>query len=1577
MGLVADDPPPPHLTPRSAATATIAAPRLTPVSLRSDSRRGSVARSRRGDAGGHDDRPSRVQLLLYDGQVSPRPQDLPFRPAVREWFAETFAAPTKAQQLGWAAIAKGESALVFAPTGSGKTLAAFLAAIDRLMFAPAPPKAERCRVVYVSPLKALAVDVERNLRTPVAGIARVAGRRGEAVHVPEVAIRTGDTPSEERARMLRHPPDILITTPESLFLVLTSRARAFLESVDTVIVDEIHVLVGTKRGSHLALTLERLEEATRRRLQRIGLSATQRPLEEVARYLGGGEGLRAWKPRPVTIVDAGAKKAFDLRVEVPVEDMARLGLEPAADEIPEGPASLLQRRSIWPAIHPRLLELVRAHRSTILFVNSRRLAERLAAALNELAGEEIARAHHGSIARDQRLLIEDALKAGRLPALVATSSLELGIDMGAVDLVIQIEAPTSVASGMQRIGRASHQVEAVSRGVIFPKYRGDLLASAAITRAMKEGTVEETRVPQNPLDVLAQHLAAAVALGERKVDELYALARRAAPWSGLARAQFEGVLDMLSGRYPSDEFAELRPRVVWDRLRGVVKPREGTQRLVVQNAGTIPDRGLYGVFLADGGEGGKRVGELDEEMVFESRAGEVFVLGATSWRITEITRDRVLVLPAPGEPGKMPFWKADRGGRPLEMGRAIGRLTRELLAMTRDEATERLQREHDLDPLAARNLLEYLEDQREATGVLPDDRTIVLERTRDEMGDWRLCLLSPWGGRVHAPWATALEARLRQSGEAEVESIWSDDGIVLRLPERERPPEAADLLPEPEEIEDLVVRSLGETSLFAARFREAAARALLLPRRRPGQRTPLWMQRKRAHDLLQVAARYPSFPIVLEAYRECLRDVFDLPGLVDLARRVRRREIRLVTVDTQSPSPFSASLLFGYVANYLYEGDAPLAERRAQALAVDQAQLRELLGEAELRELVDRRALSELEVALQCLDEPHQATSPERLHDLLLRLGDLSRAEVAARVHPLPEGAAAAAAAWLEELERDRRAIRIQVADEERWAAAEDAGRLRDALGIAPPPGLPAAFLEGQPHALREVVSRYARTHGPFAPADVARRFATGEAPILAALGELAKDGRVLEGEFRPGGHGREWCGADVLATLRRRSLAALRKQVEPAEPPALARLLVDWQGVVAVPATRRGPDALLDAVEQLQGAAFPASILEREVLPARIPGYRPEDLDTLAAAGEVVWIGLGALGDRDGRLALFLADDLPLLLPPRPEPRRGDIYDRIRDHLGRHGASFFGEILDAAGGGLARTVQDAIWDLAWSGEVTNDTPGALRAFLAVHAIRAERRHRVASFRSRRQVPPPAVGRWSLLPAPRRAPSPTERMKALAEQLLKRHGVLTRDAVAFEEVPGGFSAVYPVLKALEEAGRIRRGYFVAGLGGLQFADPGALDRLRALREPDPDTPRPVVLAAADPANPYGAALAWPKSAEVRLARAPGLHVVLVDGVLAAAVSRGARQVTALLPDDEPARSRLATAAARALRHWCEATSRPALGWAVGEGPALAEGPLAPFLAEVGFVRSGPGFRLPGAPPSVPAGDELLALEEEP
>ena len=1477
-----------------------------------------------------------------------------FHPAVREWFGTAFEAPTRAQTLSWPELQAGRSTLLFAPTGSGKTLAAFLTAIERLMFRPAPAEAERCRVVYVSPLRALAVDVERNLRAPLSGIARVAERRGTRFHAPTLAIRSGDTPSADRVRMARHPPDVLITTPESLFLVLTSNARAMLASVELVIVDEIHALVGTKRGAHLALSLERLAERCRS-LQRVGLSATQRPLEEVARYLGGGEPGPGWRPRPVSIVDAGARKAFDLRVEVPVEDMAHPG-----GDAPGGAGGA--RQSIWPAIHPRLVELIRAHRSTLVFVNSRRLAERIADALNELAGQELARAHHGSVAREQRLEIEDALKAGRLPALVATSSLELGIDMGAVDLVIQIETPPSVASGMQRIGRASHQVEAVSRGVIFPKFRADLLAAAATVRAMLDGAVEATRIPRNPLDVLAQQLVAICVERERSVDELCALVGAAAPYAALERGQLEGVLDMLSGRYPSEEFAELRPRLVWDRLRNVVRAREGARRLAVTNAGTIPDRGLYGVYLADDGATGRRtsrrVGELDEEMVFESREGEVFVLGATSWRILEIDRDRVLVAPAPGEPGKMPFWKADRGARPAELGRAIGRLTRELAQAPRPAARRRLVERHALEPRAADNLLDYLAEQKQATEALPDDATLVLERTRDELGDWRLCLLSPWGGRIHAPWAFAIQARLRAAGEGEAETLWSDDGIVVRLPDRDAPPDAADLVPDPDEIRELVTRELGGTALFAAYFREAAGRALLLPRRRPGQRTPLWMQRKRSADLLAVASRYPSFPIVLETFRECLQDVFDVPGLVKLAESVRRREIRLVTADTRVPSPFAASLLFGYVANYLYDGDAPLAERRAQALAVDPYQLRELLGEAELRELLDADALAELEERLQCRSESYRARSPDQLHDLLLRLGDLTGPELAERSLASPE----ARREWLLGLQGERRIIALGIAGETRYAAAEDAGRLRDALGAVPPPGLPAAFLGPSPRGLLEVVGRYARTRGPFGASDVASRFGLGAAVAQGALAELEREGRLLQGEFRPGGHGREWCDAEVLKTLRRRSLARLRSQVEPVEPDALGRLALQWHGIGAASPTRSGPDALLDVVEQLQGAELPASALESEVLPARLPGYRPADMDALCAAGEVIWVGVAPLGSRDGRVALFLAEDLPLIGPTPGEAPRGELHERLREKLESAGACFFDELHAAAGGGLVRPVLDALWDLVWCGEVTNDTPAAFRAFLRHRSAagRGRERRLRAVFRSRRQSPPAAVGRWSRI-RPEREASRAERGLALAAQLLARHGVLTREAVRCEGFPGGFATVYPALKALEEAGRARRGYFVAGLGGLQFAHPEALERLRIVRDGSGDDAggAGTVLAATDPANPYGAALPWPATEGARPRRAAGVYVVLVDGALAAFLGRDAREIDVFLPEHEPERSKAGRAVAEAIRDWAQRSGRSVLG-ASSSGAPLSRGPLAPYLAGAGLSPWGPGFRVPAS-----------------
>ncbi|HEY8847904.1 MAG TPA: DEAD/DEAH box helicase, partial [Thermoanaerobaculia bacterium] len=1149
--------------------------------------------------------------------------DVQFHPAVREWFQRAFPKPTRAQQLGWPPIARGDWTLIFAPTGSGKTLTAFLWCLDRLMFAPAPPKERRCRIVYISPLKALAVDVERNLRAPLAGIANLAAERGDAFTTPSIAIRTGDTPSAERARFLREPTDILITTPESIYLMLTSNVREMLRGVDTIIIDEIHALVPNKRGAHLALSLERLSRICEKPPQRIGLSATQRPLEEVARFLGGG--------RDVTIVDTGEKKRLSLRVEVPVEEMAKLSEAPGP---PSGDAARESRSSIWPAIHPRLLELIRAHQSTLIFVNSRRLAERMAAAINELAGGTLVQAHHGSIARAQRIEIEDNLKSGRLPALVATSSLELGIDMGAIDLVIQIEAPPSIASGMQRIGRASHQVGSVSEGIIFPKYRGDLLACAAVTEAMKRGAIEPTRYPRNPLDVLAQQIVAMVSVDEWNADELFAAVRLAAPFADLGRASFDGVLDMLSGLYPSDEFAELRPRITWDRTTNQITARPGAKLVAITSGGTIPDRGLYGVFLAGAERGSARVGELDEEMVFESRVGETFLLGASTWRIEEITHDRVVVTPAPGQPGKMPFWRADAAERTVPFGAEIGRLVREVRAMKPRQAIARLTNEHDLDEKAARNFLQYLDDQHAATGAVPDDRTIVVERVLDDLGDWRVCVLTPFGGKVHAPWAMAVAAKVRREQAVDVETMWSDDGFIVRFPETDLPPRAELVIPDVDEAEDLVLRQLGASSIFAAKFREAAARALLLPRHRPQGRAPLWQQRKRAYDLLQVAARFGSFPMILEAYRECLADVFDVAALIDLLRRIRERQIRLVVADTDKPSPFAGSLLFRYVANFIYDGDAPLAERRAQALAIDQSQLRELLGEPELRELLDPEALAQVEMELQHLDERHKAKSVDALHDLLLRLGDLSSEEVATRV-------AGDARSATRELAKQRRIIEVTVTREKRWIAAEDASRYRDALGIPLPQGIPERLLQPVVDPSGDLVLRYARTHGPFTPLELASRYGLGVAVVTSTLERFVERGRLVEGEFRPGGTQREWCDNEVLRIIRRRSLAKLRHEVEPVEKPAYTRLITSWQGATK---KRQGLEALLDAIETLQGYAMPASIFESEILAARIDDYKSADLDMLSAAGEIVWVGLEPLGDKDGRIALYLTDRLPLL---------------------------------------------------------------------------------------------------------------------------------------------------------------------------------------------------------------------------------------------------------------------------------------------------------------------------------------------
>ena len=1612
-----------------------------------------------------------------------------FHPVTARWFRDVFEAPTAPQRLGWPAIARGESTLILAPTGTGKTLTAFLWCLDRLML-QARPSGAGCRIVYISPLKALAVDVERNLRSPLAGIANMARRMGVPVHDPEISIRTGDTSQKDRARFKRTPSEILITTPESLYLLLTSQASESLRTVDTVIIDEIHALVPTKRGAHLALTLERLEALTKRRIQRIGLSATQRPLEEVARFLGGvevphaqideasvalkGRGFsraesepneasfssrgnasgsdspeipplsadflpaetESWSAdiietaniryRPVTIVNASAFKQLKLRIEVPVEDMARLG---AMEEIPSGPASQTPKRvSIWNAIHPRLLEIIRERTSTILFVNSRQVAERLAGVLNELAGEELVRAHHGSIATPQRSIIEEQLKAGKLRALCATSTLELGIDMGAVDLVIQIEAPPSVASGMQRIGRAGHSVGAVSEGVLFPKYRADLIACAAMTQSMHLGQIESTRFPRNPLDVLAQQIVAIVAhppklpppekkktavrlktqLGAPRLDfetwdtpdsaaelengpevafdELFRIVRSAAPFGELMRTAFEGVLDLLSGRYPSDEFAELRPRLTWDRIRNVLTARQGATRLAILNAGTIPDRGLYGVFLS-GSEGKSiRVGELDEEMVFESRPGETFILGATTWRIDDITHDKVLVSPAPGEPGKMPFWKGDGPGRPLEFGRRIGAMVRELRELPLPAALSRLIRDHDLDPGAAENLMRFLADQQEATGQVSDDRNIVVERCRDELGDWRICVLTPFGSRIHIPWAMAVAGRIRAAGGPDVETLWGDDGFVLRFPDSDEAPSADWFMVESAEAMDLVLRQLGSTALFAGRFREAAGRALLLPRRRADGRAPLWQQRKRAYDLLSVASRYPSFPMLLEAYRECLRDVFDMPALIETLRGIEQRQLRVHVVDTRTPSPFASSLLFSYVANFLYDGDAPLAERRAQALTIDQDQLRELLGEADLRELLDADAMAEIEEQQQCLVDPFRARSADGIHDLLLRLGDLSRAELALRVSEptLLDHA--------DRLIRSRRVLELRIAGEKRLIAIEDSARYRDGLGIPLPPGIPAALLAPVAEPVVELVRRYARTHGPFTLDEVSLRFVLDVAETERVLNYLAAENRVIEGGFRPDGLHREWCDAEILRIIRRKSLARLRKEVEPVEQATLARFLTHWQGLLT---PRRGMDALLDVIENLQGAPIAASLLETSVLSARIANYQPGDLDTLIAAGEVAWAGVEPLGERDGRIALYLADKMPLLAVARPNPdpqfRLPEREGQLLASLQRTGASFFSQLHESVGGGYPGESLDALWSLVWRGLVTNDSLHPLRAYTTrPESNRGPRKlPPQGNFRSRRTIPATAQGRWSLTqnagvpqvsplrPGIAAAPSTTESTHALALQLLSRYGVLLRECVAAENIPGGFSAVYPVLKALEESGRIRRGYFVAGLGATQFALPAAVDLLRSLRTSqvllEESKPEFVLLAATDPANPYGSTLKWPalpaeaedtETAPRALTRAAYAQVVLHAGQLVAWLRRGNPNILVFLPPDEPERSQTADGLASFLaelgqsRLQNDQTGHQS-GYLIStvNGLPVAAHPIAHALREAGFHPGPLGMHL--------------------
>ncbi len=1609
-----------------------------------------------------------------------------FSPATREWFSGAFPAPTAAQSGAWDAISSGQHALVVAPTGSGKTLSAFLWALDRLLSdkplvekptAPvveksvvepvettatgrsgrsrqARPAARPTRVLYISPLKALGVDVERNLRSPLVGITQTARRLGTEPPAITVGVRSGDTTSADRRMLQREPPDILITTPESLYLMLTSAARETLTGVETVIIDEIHAVAATKRGAHLAVSLERLDEMLETPVQRIGLSATVRPIDEIGRFLGGRT--------PVRIVQPPAQKTFDLRVIVPVEDMTELGVrraEPVQPAFGEPEETGLQSAgSIWPHVDQAIVDEVLRHRSTIVFANSRRLAERLTASLNELYAESLvpavelvetsatsssgkvstsstnggpasrppamapgqsgqtagaepilARAHHGSVSKEQRALIEDDLKSGRLRCVVATSSLELGIDMGAVDLVIQVESPPSVASGLQRVGRAGHQVGEISKGVLFPKHRADLLHTTVATERMRTGLIESIAVPTNPLDILAQQTVAAVALDTLDVEDWWETVRRSAPFATLPRSAYEATLDLLAGRYPSDEFAELRPRIIWDRVAGTIAGRPGAQRLAVTSGGTIPDRGLFGVFIVGTSDGARRVGELDEEMVYESRVGDVFALGATSWRIEEITSDRVLVSPAFGQPGRVPFWKGDGLGRPAELGAAIGAFTAEIAAAKDgDPAIRQRLEDAGLDEWAVGNLRNFVAEQKAATGTVPSDTTLLVERFRDELGDWRLVMHSPYGMPVHAPWALAISARIRERLGVDGSAMAADDGIVVRVPETDAEPPGAELFRfEQEELEQIVTDEVGGSALFASRFRESAARALLLPRYNPGRRSPLWQQRQRSAQLLEVARKYPSFPIILETVREVLQDVYDLPALAMLTADIASRRIRLVEVETESPSPFARTLLFGYVAAFMYEGDSPLAERRAAALSLDPTLLAELLGRAELRELLDPKVIEQTELELQRLAPDRRAKGPEGLIDLLRILGPLTVEELEARWLSSPEGVSkpsegatsedldtppeaatrSAITDLLDEFARSNRVLRATIAGDARWAVIEDASRLRDALGVPLPIGVPNVFLDPVTDPIGDLVSRYTRTHGPFTAQEAATRLGLGVAVVTDALRRLGSDRRVVEGEFRPGATGSEWVDAEVLRRLRSRSLAALRSEVEPVAQSALGRFLPEWQHITAGGGRLRGVDGLVSAIDQLAGVALPASAWESLVLPARVRDYSPVMLDELTTTGEVLWSGSGALSGGDGWLSLHLADAAPLTLAHPTLVDQTELHGRIIDALAGGGAFFFRQLSTALS--MTGPVDDkdlalAVWDLAWAGLVTNDTLAPLRSRLGAtttkpratppsRALRGRGRAsaaRAVSASLAATAPPTVAGRWSLLPAPEA--SATVRATALAEQLLERHGIVTRGAVMSEGVVGGFSTAYKVLSGLEETGRTRRGYFVEGLGAAQFATPATVDRLRTFAEAVGESERDlekveqraaITLAATDPASPYGAALGWPAPAGDaadadrhgghRPGRKAGALVVLVDGALGLYIERGGKTLLDFLAvDDAAGREAAAVSLTGAIRRTGGRIRIEKIDGEFGVGT-----PLGTALVAAGFVPTPQGLRL--------------------
>lgn len=1479
-----------------------------------------------------------------------------FSAPVQSWFRSSFPAPTAVQSEAWRQIQAGAHSLVIAPTGSGKTLAAFLVAIDRLLRRDLEPRQRPgVRVLYISPLKALGVDVERNLRAPLRGIEIAAAQQDPDTTLPPVRIgvRSGDTPANERRRLLTHPPDILITTPKSLLLMLCSQVGDTLQEVDTVIIDEVHAVAGTKRGAHLAASLELLAARCTTDPQRIGLSATVQPPERVAAHLAGD--------RDVSIVAPASPKQWQLSCQAVVADFDDPGATPLADAGPDEVPD-----SAWPHLERRVRELVQGHRSTLVFVNSRRIAERVTQHLNDLAAPDpddtsgspqdsshetaFARAHHGSMSKQVRLEVESALKAGTLRCVVATSSLELGIDMGAVDQVIQIGSPPSVASGLQRVGRAGHHVGAVSRGVLLPLHAGDVLESLVVTQRMRTGQIETMPALRNPLDVLAQLVVAACVRQPQDPSTLLALLRRSDPFRELSEAVFGSVVDMLCGRYPSEDFAELRPRLLRDPLTRTLRAAPGAQRLVTTSGGTIPDRGLFGVFLVAGDDGPRRVGELDEEMIYESRVGDVITLGTSSWRIEEITAQQVLVSPAPGAIGRLPFWKGDAMSRPVELGQALGAAVRRWATVDDAALADELPQ---ADAWARENLRHHLARQREATGVLPHDRQIVVERFRDELGDWRLCVHSQLGNAVLAPWALLIEANAAQRWGFDVKATASNDGIVLRVPDSTDAPPGAELLwYDQDRIADDVAHAVAGSALFAARFRECAQRALLLPRRDPGRRSPLWQQRMRAAQLLEVAADHPDFPIVLETVRECLHDVFDLPALQQLHRDLAARRIQVHEVLTEQPSPMARSLLFGYVAEFLYEGDQPLAERRTAALSLDPGLLADLLGTGQAGDLLDPDAIAEIEAELQCLSPQRRATSPASLADLVRRLGPLARADVLARTDTSGADTDGAdpdlALQWLEELLTERRLVQLG----DQFVVAEDLGLVRDALGLPVPPGhgSPAPVADA---AIR-LVQRYARHHGPFTFEALAQHLPLPPTELRQIVDRLAgrgSDSEWVMGQFTVDGPP-AYCDRKVLAMIQRRALARLRQQVEPVEGSHLARFLTEWQeitprGPSTEPAEEFGPDRLYAVISQLAGAPLALSDLESEILPARLPDYQPGWLDQLLAEGAVVWNGVQGVGSSDGVVQLWPADSAH---PPTPQEVTDPVAAELVDRLGGGGSWLLTELGLEGGGDQLRT---GLWQAVWAGQVRSDTFAPLRELLGQRpstrrpSATRTRRARRPSMRGPIRPVGPAVpgGRWSRVPPTDESTSPAAR---LAYQL-ERHGILTRGSTEAEIGPN-FGEVYRALSDLELAGVCRRGYFVTGLGAAQFALPEAVDRLRSAAPTGT-----VILAASDPANPWGAALAWPEAqGGHRPSRRAGSLVVQVEGRCVAYMESGRRSLVTF--DAELPPSEVLTALGAHLRSH-RGPRRPTLERVDGLG-VLTEPDWSKALTDAGWAMTPSGFRPP-------------------